>query len=47
MDSPWFTFNDVALNVGTAGATSAEFTVTAEAAEEVPDSGAVAPSVTT
>ena len=45
--NPWSTFNDVALKVGVTGAASAGFTVTADDAEDVDDSGEVALSVTT
>jgi hypothetical protein len=43
----WLVFSEVALTVGTAGAVNAEFTVTANAGDDVCVSGEVAPSITT
>jgi hypothetical protein len=45
--STWPAFIEVVLTVGTAGAVSAEFTVTANAGDEVCVSGDVALSITT
>jgi hypothetical protein len=46
MDNPWLTFNDVALNVGAAGAVSAESTATVGEVAEDSVSGVNALSVT-